>query len=245
MKRTRILFTFIAALASVDAFADTEYALLAPPESIERICMQTAGVTCVHDAEQAVPDNLRHNAALPLSPDQMSFLDRAGSPRTEVRGFLILADAQTPGGNRYYRASAKIFKTAFLGTGMKQDEDYQPVFWSEVGAEFSAAPVNSTAEAAFAADIDRKAEQEAMRRQQRQLLLAQKEADARYRASPEYAASERKRQIEQCKVTIVQARKAIAQDERVAKISGYENKLLREQAAISIVQCEDLLASSQ
>jgi hypothetical protein len=43
----------------------------------------------------------------------------------------------------------------------------------------------------------------------------------------------------------VQARKAIAQDERVAKISGYENKLLREQAAISIVQCEDLLASSQ
>lgn len=245
MKKTLLPFSVLAALACGDVLAATEYALLAPPERIDRMCTQTAGVTCVHDAQQAVPENLRSNAPLPLSLDQMSFLDRAGSPRTEVRGFLILTDAQTPGGNHYYHASAKIFKTAFFGAGIKQDDDYQPVFWSEVGADFFAVPVDSTAETTFAADIDRKAEKEAQRQEQRQLQQAQRDADARYRASPEYAAVERKRQSEQCKLTIAQARKAIAQDERVAKISGYENKLLREQAAISIVQCEDLLAANQ
>lgn len=67
-------------------------------------------------------------------------------------------------------------------------------------------------------------------------------SDARYRASPEFASAQATAQVASCKVAIDRAKSAIAQDDRVAQISGYQNKLVREGAATTVVYCEEVIA---
>ncbi|ASD79130.1 hypothetical protein CEJ98_09000 [Burkholderia gladioli pv. gladioli] len=66
--------------------------------------------------------------------------------------------------------------------------------------------------------------------------------DAALKVSPAYIKSQAVARVDGCRKQIAIARAAIAKDERVAQISGYENKLLRESAAQTIVNCQDTIA---
>lgn len=123
---------------------------------------------------------------------------------------------------------------------------YDRQFWREVGRTVPIASAGSEKERAFAADMDRQVEaarDEAKREEDARRDEAAKEAaKAAHRASPEYKRAQAKNAVDACKRQIAYARFLIARDDRIARISGYENVRLRESAAAAIVQCEDTIA---
>lgn len=221
--------------------------LLATPDAVEQACRQLpdVGITCVPAGSQLSTDALGVGS-IPISGAELSFLDRSDHP--QVKGFLVLTQMRSTGGNLYYQGAAKLFKTGFAGVGMTTTDLYDRPFWEQVSAFMPFDLPGAPGEQAFLAKMD---DQIASDRKAKELRDAAARAaadaaasDARYRASPEFAAAQARERVASCKAAIVRAKSAIAQDDRVAQISGYQNKLVREGAAVTIVNCEDVIARS-
>lgn len=182
--------------------------------------------------------------ALPLSQADYSFLDRTDRPA--VKGFLVLTKLSTVGGNDYFSAVPVVFKTGFARIGMTRTELYYTQFWDAVRSELSFNLPDAEATGRYLSDMDTRiaAEREAAEKRDRsaQLAAARAASEAAYRASPQYAKDTAARAVEACRANIARARAAIAKDDRVAQISGYQNALLRQQAATIIVNCQDTIA---
>lgn len=202
-----------------------------------------SGIECAIDGADSRPFDL-NNMGISLSRADAMPWDLDGPPR--VYGVLHLTSHTTPAGVAYFTGTASVFKQNFFRTGLTDTQLYNRQFWEAV--EFSLTDVlsGSPEEARFLADADEKFLEQQHRKeqaaQQKAAAEAAMQAEEVYRASPKYKVEMAARQVESCRDTIARARRAIAQDERVANISGYENKLLREQAALAIVNCQDLIA---
>lgn len=82
------------------------------------------------------------------------------------------------------------------------------------------------------------------RREAAEAKKARADAEAAYMKSDDYKRAQNAAAVESCRKATSYARRLIADDDRVARISGYQNKIVREQAAMMIVRCEDVLARS-
>ncbi|MCA7985192.1 hypothetical protein [Burkholderia vietnamiensis] len=226
--------------------AHVEVATLAAPEAIKSACsrLKQVGITCVMPGASIPPESLV-GSAIPLTNADYSFLDQQSRPA--VRGLLMLSNAVSPGGNQYFHAYSKVFKFGFMGIPRPMlTSSYDRQFWREVGRTIPISVAGDDKERAFAADMDREIEaaRDAAKREADAHVAeaAKKASEAAYRASPAYKKAQAKNAVDACRRQIAYARSLIAQDDRVARISGYENVRLRESAAASIVQCEDTIA---
>ncbi|MBB5444619.1 MULTISPECIES: hypothetical protein [unclassified Paraburkholderia] len=246
-----------AAFASAScAFADDPFvvALLSTPQQMDVACrnLDQIGIHCVDGADGATRDKLGPGG-LPLSKSEYSLFDQTDRPT--VRGFLIRERLVDNAGNPYYRATATIYKTGFAGVGVTPTSLYNKPFWAFVSEEIPLAFPGSTEESDFLARMDaqiaaekaaadRKATIAAEHEQQRMAAAAQAASEAAYRATPQYARDQARQAVANCRADIARARAAIAKDDRIAQISGYQNAILRRQAAAIIVNCEDTIARS-
>ncbi len=225
---------------------DLDVALLAPPDVIKSACTRLgeAGITCVSPGSSVSAASLA-GSAMPLANADYSFLDQQSKPA--VRGLLVLSSASSSGGSSYFHARARIFKYGFMGIVTPvATRSYDRQFWAEVGRTIPLAVAGSDKERNFAADLDRQVE-DARRTAKfeedtRRAESSRKAAEDAYRASPQYKKMQAAKAVDACRKQIAYARALIARDDRIARISGYENIRLRESAAATIVQCEDTIA---
>ncbi|MGS1071686.1 hypothetical protein [Burkholderia glumae] len=160
---------------------------------------------------------------------------------------MLLSERKSPGGNTYYTATAKVYKFGYWGkkSGVQTDS-YNDEFWREVATGVKYATENSDIAESFIGRMDRQAAAAREDEARKQAIVAAEKKrqvdDAAVKASPAYIKAQAVARVNGCKKQIAIARAAIAKDERVAQISGYENKLLRESAAQTIVNCQDTIA---
>lgn len=231
-------------LVSNAASADSgPFVLLSRPETVTTACANLSGIKCVDGDDKVKAENLG-GSALPMSADEYVFLDQQDHP--VVKGFLVLSINRTSSGNTYFVANARMFKSGFAGIGMTTTDRYDAQFWNELAdSGIGSARATEPAAIQFLANLDLKIEQEraaaALVQQEAAAAAAKKKAAEAYRESPEYAEAQKQQGIKACENQIKAARAAIARDDRMAKISGYENKIVRARAASMIVDCEDYL----
>lgn len=161
---------------------------------------------------------------------------------------LFLYEKRSPAGNSFYSAKARIFKFDLSGNRSEATpaSPYYDKLWAVVGASVSYAPDHSETANSFVERLDRQiaSEKEAESKKAAVTAAEKKKRDdeAAYLSSPEYKRKQAIARVTNCRNQISMAQAALAHDERVAQISGYENKLLRESAAQTIVNCQDTIA---
>jgi len=237
---------FAIPFACFSAPTDLQATFTVPASQVVDACarqLPEAGVECSIDGAEPRPFDLNRMGISLTRGDAMPW-DVNGPPR--VYGVLHLTSHTTAAGVAYFTGTASVFKQNLFRTGLTETDMYRQRFWEAVGANLPDVVSGSPEEDRFLADADARYTEQQQRKereeQKKAAAEAAKQADEAYRASPQYKAATATRQVESCRNTISRARKMIAQDERVAQISGYENKLLREQAAVAIVNCQDLIA---
>ncbi|AJW97858.1 hypothetical protein BM43_3175 [Burkholderia gladioli] len=226
--------------------AEVPMVLLKPASDVETAChgFALSGVRCVFPRENWAPDDASRGGLL-LSPSDYSLLDIGQTIR--VSGFLLLSERKSPAGNPYYTATAKVYKFGYWGnkSGVQTDS-YNDEFWREVATGVKYAPESSDIADNFIGRMDRLAAAAREDETRKQAIVAAEKKrqaeDAALKVSPAYIKSQAVARVDGCRKQIAIARAAIAKDERVAQISGYENKLLRESAAQTIVNCQDTIA---
>ncbi|AIO44483.1 putative lipoprotein [Burkholderia cepacia] len=224
----------------------TENVLLQPVGDVDTAChsLSSRGVRCVFPNETWTPQDAS-NGGLPLIFSDLPWFDASRAPR--VGGLLLLSERRSPGGNPYYVAMARIYKFDFSGGGAAiPDSSYYDEVWSAVGARLPYASERSAETGRFVERLDDQmaaAKREELKKEAAAAAEKKRQADdAAYKASPAYKKAQADKRVANCRNQIALARAAIVRDERVAQISGYENKLLRESAAQTIVNCQDTIA---
>ena len=216
--------------------------ILLPVEEVDAKCREqfpSIGLYCQKDGDPAPAINPQR-AYLPVDPaDRLPF-----DPKPlQIAAILHLTPQQTPHGFRYYSATAERFKKDFLGTGFSPTDRFERSVWIYMmNAGVSSADIGSQTEQDYLSQGDEALAERQRREQAAQ--DAQQKAQARrdYEASPDGRKAAASQAVASCKRTIEQAQTAIAQDKRAAEISGYANKLLRYQAGVAIVNCQDAIA---
>lgn len=122
------------------------------------------------------------------------------------------------------------------------DQSKEEAAWGIAANRIAFDLPDSTAAQAYLATIDATADARAAAVRQKAEAEAAQQA---YLASPEYKRQQLQSSAQQCQKTIKSARALIEKDQRIAAVSGYENSLLREQAASLIISCEDIIAEAQ
>ncbi|WP_186113902.1 hypothetical protein [Burkholderia gladioli] len=229
------------------ASAQDENILMAPPGEVDTAChnLSSKGVNCVFPGEQSSPEDAS-NGGLPLQFADLPWVDASRAPR--VGGLLFLSEKRSPAGNTFYSAKARIYKFDLSGNRSEatSTSPYYDKLWAVVGASVSYAPDHSETANSFVERLDRQIASEKEAESKKVAVIAaekkKRDADEAYLASPEYKRKQAAARVTNCRKQISMARAALAHDERVAQISGYENKLLRESAAQTIVNCQDTIA---
>ncbi|CAE6811040.1 hypothetical protein R69746_05620 [Paraburkholderia aspalathi] len=234
-----------ASCASVVAPAELQATFTVAADQVYEACRRAlpeSGIECAIDGAEPRPFDLRRSIS--LKRGDIMVWDVDGPPR--VYGVLHLTSHATAAGVAYFTGTASVFKQNLSRAGLSETGMYRKRFWEAVGAQLPDVISGSQEEARFLANADAKY----IEQKQREKQLAEQKAaaesarqtDEAYRASPQYKRAMAAKQVDSCRKTIAYAQRMIAQDDRVAQISGYENKLLREQAAVTIVNCQDVIA---
>jgi hypothetical protein len=226
--------------------------LLATDSEVRAACekLPQSGITCIDAGSPVDPAGLGPGS-ISMSRSDYFLFDQSDQPA--VKGFLVLTKLSTAAGNAYYSAVPVMFKTGFARIGWTQTDLYYSKFWDSMKGTLNFHLPNSDVTNRYLAGMDeqisaekaaadRKAALNAAREEQRAVAAATAASEAAYQATPQYARDQAKRAVEQCRSDISRARAAIAKDDRIAQISGYQNALLRRQAASIIVNCEDTIA---
>lgn len=226
--------------------------LLATASEVQAACekLPQSGITCI-DAGSPVEPSALGAGSISMSQADYFLLDR--SDRPNVKGFLVLTKLTSAAGNDYYSAVPVVFKTGFARIGWTQTNLYYSQFWDSMKGILNFHLPNSDVTNRYLASMDdqiatekaaaaRKAALNAEREDQRAAATAAAASEAAYRATPQYARDQAQKAVDQCRSDMARARAAIAKDDRIAQISGYQNAILRRKAASIIVSCEDTIA---
>jgi len=226
--------------------------LLAPASEVRAACekLPQSGVTCI-DAGAPVDPSALGSGSIPMSQADYFLFDRTDQPA--VKGFLVLTKLTTAEGNDYYSAVPAVFKSGFARIGWTKTDLYYTQFWESIKGTLNFHLPNSNVTNRYLASMDeqisreraaadRKVALNAAREEQHAAAAAMAASEAAYRATPQYAKDQARKAVEQCRSDMARARAAIAKDDRIAQIAGYQNALLRRQAAAIIVNCEDTIA---
>ncbi|CAB3783126.1 hypothetical protein LMG28688_01584 [Paraburkholderia caffeinitolerans] len=196
------------------------------------------GLYCERDDEPA-PAIAPDAPGIPLLSGRTSF----DPPSMRVAAILHLTTQRTASGFEYYTATTERFKTGVFDRGFSPTDRFENAVWSFVSS--NGLPVNdseSAATASFLSINDSRLQQKIAREAAENERMAKIQAQRDYEDSPAGKKAAADRAVVDCRRTISNAQYAIEQDKRAANISGYENKLLRYQAGVAIVNCQDVIA---
>lgn len=222
-----------------------EATFLVSPNKVKEACnrrLPQLGIECSIDGAKPTPFDLGKSGIL-VGNDEIGILD--SYPQFHLFGVLHLKLHKTEAGFSYFIGTATVYKTKLLGGALTETESYNLSFWKAVEQVLPDALTGTEVESRFLRESNARITQENAEKERKEEAAAraasQAAARAAYMNSNAYKVDAAADAIKACQQTITNARKAIAQDERVARISGYENKLLREQAGVAIVNCEDAM----
>lgn len=244
MGTTGASFLAIASVITVflsphTALADT--ILLAPAATVDKRCageFREMGLYCQKDGDVR-PTLDQRVGGIPLLSGRGSF----DSPDMRVAAILHLNPQKTPSGFEYYSATTERFKTGIFQREFAPTERFEKAIWTFI--EDSGLPLGSSEDektASFIAENDAALQRRQASRAAEEERRAKAQAALDYENSPAGKKEAAGRVVDSCRRTISNARRAIAQDERAAEISGYENKAMRYEAGVAIVNCEDAIA---
>lgn len=177
---------------------------------------------------------------LAVSDDQLTFLERMRGLR--LYGQLLIYKIPDQNGQLYSIGHMAVLTRATPTADPTLIPEKENIAWNVAADDFSYAPIGSAQAQTFLDGLDATAAEKAASNAAAESAAKKRAA---YEVSPEYKRAQLRLSATQCQKTIANARAAIARDERVAAISGYENKLVREQAASMIVDCEDVIRRAQ
>lgn len=141
------------------AAESTKVVILASEQQVKQACAELpqVGVNCTPAGSALDPMQLG-TGSLPMSQADYSIFDRTDRP--QVRGFLVLTPLTSPGGNVYYEAVAKVFKTGFAGVGMTETALYDDQFWRNAGESLPLVTPDSERVQQFVRSLDAEAEEQ-------------------------------------------------------------------------------------
>lgn len=241
MLSPRILGIAAVVALSVSHIACASTTLLASKETVDSKCAgeyAAIGLYCQRD-DEPVPVIDPKAPGIPLLSGQTPF----DPPSMRVAAILHLTTERTAAGFEYYTATTERFKTGIFNRDFEATDRFENEVWSFVTS--SGLPVNDSSAAAtvsFLAVNDARLQRKQAREAAENDRKVQVQAELDYENSPAGKKAAAARAVADCRRTISNAQHAIALDERAAKISGYENALLRQQAGITIVNCQDVIA---
>jgi len=217
-----------------------DYVVVLQPDAAIKVCeerLPQVAINCMVDGQLIGPPAKR----LPFGTmiEKMTYEERVA--HAEIGNVLYLTSQVTAHGFRYFSATG--YSTLSTAPQKKEFERFIGTLWinasvpmnihrrrDEVAANFLYR--NDANAPQINAELQRKAEFEAHK--------AQLEADQRaYENSDEGHAEAARNAIEACQEEIRDARQQIADDDRIAKISGVRNLTLRHAAGQRIVSCQD------
>lgn len=245
----RIMITALLLAYAAAALASEDRMVLANRSQINERCTTLAarGVACkfipTADIDNAKPDahlwipvdSIDLGMPLTIPRESLGFLERASG--TEFYAQALLYTRSDTSAQEYYMVRMTILSHLSSSDPVITDR-HEDAAWEAFGAALPTATPGSDQAAEYLAQIDAQAAEQASSK-----ALASERAAAQqaYLSSPEYKRIQLHKAAESCRQTIAQAQDAIDHDKRVAAISGYENKMVREQAASMIVYCEDTI----
>jgi hypothetical protein len=148
------------------------------------------------------------------------------------------------------RGTLTAFKSNAILPGFSESDAYWPAVWEAVQYAMPDAAQERPNMAAIAEFLE-SSDAKVIAKKQQAAATAEAASGAAAEAARKSAyaqTDEAKRiaavaEIHRCRATIAQARRAIAQDERIAQVSGYVNVVVREQAGVATVSCEDQITA--
>lgn len=246
--------TFLLMSLSALAYGAGDRIILANREAIDQACRSAGSsesVVCkfipATDIDRATPDshlwvedagacNVDYGVGLSVPRARLSFLEW-GAGNKYCAQALIYPRVDS-NGQQYFMARMVVL-SAFQRDPPHSVDGKDDIAWEAFSRILSNDQPEGDASKAYLSQLD-----DAAREHEAAIAAAKAQANSEkaYLDSDEYKRSQAEAAIASCRQAITAARRAIKQDERVAQISGYENKLLKEQAAVTIVQCEDVIA---
>ncbi|HDR9756487.1 TPA: hypothetical protein ACK3Q6_001635 [Burkholderia cepacia] len=220
------------------AFAAT--AILAPTDMVDRKCAseyRKFGLYCQREGEPQ-PDVSRNALGIPLR-NQHQF----DPPSMRVAAIMHLTPARTQAGTVYYLVSTERFKTGILSRDFSPTDRFEEetlAFIRDTGLPL--ADEDSERAKIYLGREDEKTVAYAAREADTRARQAQEQERQEYANSPAGKAAAAKEAVAQCRRTIANAQHALAQDRRIAAVSGTTDLLLRRQAGTAIVNCQDVIA---
>ncbi|WP_175760493.1 hypothetical protein [Burkholderia anthina] len=220
------------------AFAAT--AILAPTDVVDRKCSseyRQFGLYCQREGEPQ-PEISRTALGIPLRTRH-----QFDAPSMRVAAIMHLTPARTPAGTVYYLVSTERFKTGMLSRDFSPTDRFEQEtleFIRNTGLPL--ADEDSERAKNYLDRADLKAVTDAARDADARARDAQEQERREYANSPAGNAAAAKEAVAQCRRTIENAQHALAQDRRIAAVSGTTDLLLRRQAGTAIVNCQDVIA---
>lgn len=235
------------------AQATEDRVVLAGRPNIDAACadLSARGITCkfipTADIDRApsgahlwVPtDGIDLGMPLDISPSDLGFLERSAG--TRYYGQALIYPRSDLQGQQYYLIRMVVIR--HVGSNDPSVTDlHEDAAWRAFGSALQAAPPDSAQAAAYLAAVDTQAAQQAAAKAD---AAQRAQAQQAYLNSPEYKRAQLREDAAKCQKTIAWARRVIAQDDRVAAISGYHNVNDRQSAAIAIVECQEKITAAR
>ncbi|KSP94787.1 hypothetical protein APB27_02840 [Pseudomonas aeruginosa] len=251
--RTFLLLGMVGALLggcqAVSRPPAPEFVLLGSEEEVRSACAAMAwrGITCRVDGVLLEETQYRKL----MMPVASQLWDQS----MKVVGVLDLTTHVASSGFRYFSATGhqEIYRRD-EPDAVRRTQEFDQAFWGYLAQSFRVArvPPDDPRVSQFIAASEQRVRQEQERLREQQRLEARKAIEEAERARLEaarrayektdaYKAERAREAILDCRATMAAARESIAWDNRVADISGYENRWIRRRAAVDIVQCQDLI----
>ena len=222
----------------MSAFAGT--VILAPTEVVDSKCAsvyQKLGMYCQRAGEPRA-DISRTAPGIPLHNR-----NQFDPPDMRVAVVMHLTPARTPSGTAYYLVSTERFKTGIFSRDFSPTDRFEEDALELIhAAGLPLADEESDLAKNYLERADAKAMADAARKADASARQKQEQERQEYAASPVGKAAAAKEAVEQCRRTIANAQHALAQDRRIAAVSGTTDLLLRRQAGSAIVNCQDVIA---
>lgn len=235
------------------AQAAEDRVVLADRASINAACegLAARGVSCkfipVADIDQASPaahlwiptSEIDLGMPLDIARADLGFLERSAGTQYYAQALIYpRSDLQ---GQQYYMVRMAMIRQ--LGSSDPSVTDlHEDAAWRVFGSALQAAAPDSAQTAAYLAVVDTQAAQQAEAKAD---AAKRAQAQQAYLNSPEYKRGQLRDDATKCQKTIAWAQRVIAQDDRVAAISGYHNINDRQSAAIAIVECQDKIRAAR
>lgn len=248
----KIFISLCAVVACSSTFADVpvEHVLLARTEKVDALCagiFKRAGIYCAQHQAENNDGWITGNVGVTMSPAGAVGVPVIASDRlpSDPRGMKVLAildlkQVHTEIGPDYYSGTTEIF--AATGRGVDPTSRFSDSVWAFIAREVRTVEPGSVEIKAYLQQNNDLAMPDTDQTVERHDSHALDQHRGENNGSQAGQAALAARAIEQCKQTISAAKRAIARDDKISAISGYQNKALREHAAVMIVDCQETIS---